>query len=89
MTVGEAQANPDNVTGIMVVFGSPTHVLFCSRSNRSFVSTSFALHVDRELFPLKHKLIIMTFLGEQIIHNSIFKGCEILINGVVLKTNLI
>ena len=31
----------------------------------------------------------MTFLEEQILHNTIFKGCEILIDGVVLKENLI
>ena len=49
----------------------------------------FALHADRELSPLKHKLVVTTPLGEQILYNSIFKGCEILIDGVVLKANLI
>ena len=58
-------------------------------SNRSFVSTSFALHADQELSPLKHKLVVMTPLREQISRNTIFKGCEILIDGVVLKANLI
>ena len=62
---------------------------FYSGSIRSFVSTSFALHADRELSPLKHKLVVTTLLGEQIFLNSIFKGCEILIEGVVLKANLI
>ena len=31
----------------------------------------------------------MTPLGEQILHNSVFKAYEILINGVILKANLI
>ena len=47
MTTDEAQANSDIVTSKMFVFGSPTRVLFDSRSNRSFLSTVFALHVDR------------------------------------------
>ena len=47
------------------------------------------MHVGRELSPLKHKLVVTTLLGEQIIRTFIFKGCEILIEGVVLKANLI
>ena len=89
MIVGEAQANSDTVSSTMIIFGTPAQVLFYSRSSRSFVSSSFALHADRELLPLKHKVVVMTFLGEQIFHNSVFKGCEILIEGVVLKANLI
>ena len=53
------------------------------------MSSSFALHADRELSSLKHKLVVMTPLGEQILRNTFFKGCEILIDGVVLKANLI
>ena len=62
---------------------------FDSRSSKSFISSSFALHADRELSPLKNKLVVTTPLGEQILYISIFKGCEILIEGVVLKANLI
>ena len=47
------------------------------------------MHADRELSPLKHKLIVMSPLGEQILCNTVFKGCEILIDGMVLKANLI
>ena len=89
ITIGEAQANPDTITGIMVVFGSLARVLFDSMSSRSFVSTSFALYADRELSPLKHKLMVTTPLIKQILRNSIFKGYEILIDGVVVKANLI
>ena len=85
MTADEAQANPDTVIGIMFVFGMPARVLFDSRSNRSFVSTTFALHLDRKLALLKNKLVVTTLLGEQIFCTSIFKGCEILVEGVVLK----
>ena len=62
---------------------------FYSRSSKSFVNPSFALHVDRELSSLKHKLVVMTPLGKQIIRTFVFKGCEILIEGVMLKANLI
>ena len=33
--------------------------------------------------------MVTTPLGKQILFNSILKGCEILIEGVVLKANLI
>ena len=36
-----------------------------------------------------HKLIVTMPLGEQIFHTSVFKGCEILVKGVVLKAILI
>ena len=55
----------------------------------SFVSSSFPLHVNRELSSLKHKLVVVTLLREQIISTSMFRGYKILVEGVVLKTNLI
>ena len=58
-------------------------------SSRSFVSSSFTLHADRDLSPLKNKLVVTTPLGEQILRTVVFKGCEILVEGVVLKANLI
>ena len=39
--------------------------------------------------PLKSKLVFTTPLGEQILCTLVFKGCEIIIEGVVLKANLI
>ena len=89
MIVDEAQANPDTMIGIMIVFCTPACVLFDSGSNRSFVSSSFALHADRDLFSLKSKLVVTTPLGQQILRTSVFKGCEILVEGIVLKENLI
>ena len=62
---------------------------FDSGSSRSFVHLSFVLHTDRELSPLKNKLVVTTPLGEQILRSLIFKGCEILVKGIVLKANLI
>ena len=85
MTVVEVQANLDTMTSIITIFGTPAGVLFDSGSSRSFVRTSFALHTNRELSPLKHKLVVMTPLEEQILHNFVLKGCEILIEGVMLK----
>ena len=73
----------------MFVFGTLARVLFDSGSSRSFVSIVFAFHADRELAPLKNKLIVTMPLGEQILRASVFKGCEVLVEGVVLKTNLI
>ena len=89
MTSGEAQANPDIVIGIMIVFDTPARVLFDTRSIQSFVSTTFALHANRELVLLKNKLIVNTTLGEQILRTLIFKGCETVVGRIVLKANLI
>ena len=89
MTADEAQANPNIMTGIMFVFGTPVRVLFYFRSSRSFISSSFALHADRDLSLLKNKLVVTTLLGKQILHTLVFKGCEIPVEGVVLKANLI
>ena len=60
MTDNEAQANPDIISGIMTIFGSPTQVPFYFGSSRSFVNISFALHVNQELSALKHKLVVVT-----------------------------
>ena len=73
----------------MIIFGTPVEILFDTGSSRSFVNTTFALHANRELVPLKNRLVVKTPLGEQIFHTSVFKGCEILVEGVVLKANLI
>ena len=89
MTADETQANSDSVTGIIYVFGKPERVLFDSGASRSFISTSFALHANRELTPLKNKLIVTTPLGERIVRTFGFKGCEVMVEGIVLKANLI
>ena len=64
MTANETHVNPDTISSIMTVFGSPTQVLFYSGLSKSFVSTLFALHANRELSLLKHKLVVMTPLEE-------------------------
>ena len=68
----------------MTVFGLPARVFFYFGSSKSFVSTSFTLHGLGE-----HKLVVMTLLGEHIVRISMFRSCKILIEGVVLKANLI
>ena len=83
------QANPNSVTSIIFIFGEPARVLFDSRASRSFISTSFALHANRELTPLKNKLVVTTPLGERIVKTFVFKGYEVVVKGIVLKANLI
>ena len=58
MTSGETQANLDTVIGTMIVLGTSARILFDTGSSRSFVSTTFALHANRELVPLKNKLVV-------------------------------
>ena len=75
--------------GIMVVVIILVQVLSIFRSSRSFVSSTFALYIDRELSQLKHKLVVTTLSGEQILRNSVLKVCKDLIDGDVLNMNLI
>ena len=89
MIADEAQTNPDLVTGIISIFGEPARVLFDYGASRSFISISFALYANWELTPLKSKLIVTTPLGERILKTFVFKGCEIVVEGMVLKANLI
>ena len=89
MTANEAQADPNSVTSIISIFGELERVLFDSRASKSFISTSFALHTNRELTLLKSKLIVTTALGERIVRTSVFKGCEVVVEGRVLTANLI
>ena len=89
MIADEAQTNPDLVTGIISIFGEPAQVLFDFGTSRSFINTSFALHGNRELTPFKNKLIVTTSLGERILRTFVFKGCEVVVEGMVLKANLI
>ena len=89
MTIDGVQANLNSITSIISVFGELARVLFDFRASRSFISTSFALHANYELTPLKSKLIVTTPLGERILRTSIFKGCEVVMEGIVLKANLI
>ena len=89
MTADDAQANPDSVTGIISIFGEPARVLFDFGASRSFISISFALHANRELTPFKGKLIVTTPLGERIVRTFVLKGCEVVVEGIVLKANLI
>ena len=87
--IKKEKSSSNTISSIMNVFDIPVRVLFYSGSSQSFVSFSFALYADRELTPLKHKLVVMTPLGEQIIHTFMFRGCEISIEGIILKVNLI
>ena len=50
--------------GIMVVVIILVQVLSIFGSSRSFVSSTFALYIDRELSQLKHKLVVTTLLQE-------------------------
>ena len=77
MTADESQANPDSMTGIISVFGEPARVLFDSEASRSFISTSFALHANRELTPLKSKLTVTTPLGERIVRTLCLRGVKL------------
>ena len=47
------------------------------------------MYANRELTPLQNKLVVIIPLGEKILKTYVFKGCEVVVEGVVLKANLI
>ena len=47
------------------------------------------MYANRELTPLKSKLVVTTPLEERIVRTFVFRGCEVVIEGFVLKANLI
>ena len=58
-------------------------------ADRSFISNSFAVHANQDVFSLDDELLITTPLGEEIVKKKIYNDCEVKIGEVVLGANLI
>ena len=58
MTSCEVQANPDTVTGIMIIFGTLARVIFDTGSNRSFVSIMLGEQILRTLVFKGYEIVV-------------------------------
>ncbi|XP_039117955.1 uncharacterized protein LOC120253788 [Dioscorea cayenensis subsp. rotundata] len=89
MTEEEAECRPNVITGTLSIFQHNAFALIDSGSERSFVSTTFACHANSDPSPLGGELVIQTPLGEEVVRSLVYRECPVLINGVVLKADLI
>ncbi|WRX14201.1 zinc finger protein [Theobroma cacao] len=60
-----------------------------SGSDRSYVSTTFASIVDRNLSPLEEEIVIHTPLGEKLVRNSCYRDCGVRVGEEEFRGDLI
>ena len=63
--------------------------MFDSGATHSFISPFFATTIGRDPSPLSEFLIVPTPMGHSLLANSVYKSCEILLEGKSFKAYLI
>ena len=86
---GDVQNTWAVVSGTFSISGHSTHVLFDSGSTHSFVSKTFASHLNRPMEPLPYVLFVPSPSGEFMVCTSIYLACEILVGDAQLYANLL
>ena len=89
LTRQDAQASNAVVTGILPIDSQNAHVLFDSGATYFFISTFFATTLGRDPSPLGEFLIVATPMGHSLLANSVYKSCEILLEGKSFMADLI
>jgi hypothetical protein len=79
MERGNAQEDPDVVTGTFLLNNHPAKVLFDSGADRSFVSTSFASLLNIHPTELHTTYEIELANGELVSTNTVIQGCTLLL----------
>ena len=77
------------MTGILSINSQDARVLFDSGATHSFISPFFATTLGRDPSPLSEFLIVTTPMGHSLLANSVYKSCEILLEGKTFEANLI
>ena len=89
LTRQDAQASNAVVTGILPIDSQNARVLFDSGATHSFISSFSATMLGRDPSPLSEFLIVATPMGHSLLANSVYKSCEILLEGKSFKADLI
>ncbi|XP_059654941.1 uncharacterized protein LOC132301729 [Cornus florida] len=89
MTLQDAQATPEVVTGTLSILNRNVTVLINPGSTHSFVASSIAIHLGRPLSPLDNKLFISTPMGEVVVVANEYRDCVLQMGDRQLKVNLI
>ncbi|XP_059635296.1 uncharacterized protein LOC132277458 [Cornus florida] len=75
MTLQDAQATPEVVTGTLSILDRNVTVLIDPGSTHSFVASSIAMHLGRPLSSLDSKLFISTPMGEVVVVANEYRDC--------------
>lgn len=89
MTNENTEDKPNMITDIMSIFHNDAHVLINSRSDKSFISSTFACLDNMALFSHECQFVVQTPLGEKILKSVEFKGYPIKVGEVELEADLI
>ncbi|OMO68118.1 Retrotransposon gag protein [Corchorus olitorius] len=73
----------------MSIFQHDLYVLIDSGAEMSFINTKFSQYSDKNLSPLKPEIVVHTPLGEEIVKNTMYKGCSVMIGEKEFMANLI
>ncbi|XP_024989265.1 uncharacterized protein LOC112523826 [Cynara cardunculus var. scolymus] len=89
MSIEEAKASTDVVSGTFLINSVPAHVLFDSGATCSFVSTTFHQHLHTPPTTLEDALIIEIANGSQVLVCEIVRDCVLGIEGKEFRVDLI
>ncbi|XP_059655005.1 uncharacterized protein LOC132301793 [Cornus florida] len=89
MTLQDAQATPELVTGPLFVLDRNVTVLIDLGLTHSFVASSIIMHLGRPLSSLDSKLFISTPIGEVVVVVNEYRDCVLQLGDRQLKVNLI
>ncbi|CAL2257383.1 unnamed protein product [Prunus armeniaca] len=89
MSQQEAQASPDVITGILLVFGVPARVLIDPGATHSFVTPSFAHNANVRLSALRNEPAISVPTREIFKVGTVYRDSIVLVGDVFLEADLI
>lgn len=89
LTHRDAQTSNAVVTGILSICSQDAHVLFDPGATHSFVSVRFAPRLSKGSSSLDEALIVATPVGENLFAESVYRSCDIYIEGKVLPIDLV
>ncbi|XP_059654992.1 uncharacterized protein LOC132301782 [Cornus florida] len=89
MTLEDAQATPEVVTGTLSILDRNVTVLIDPGSTHSFAALSIAIHLGRPLSLLDSKLFISTPMGEMVVVANEYWDCVLQLEDRQLKVNFI
>ncbi|XP_073222466.1 uncharacterized protein [Cicer arietinum] len=89
LTRQDAQTSNAVVTCILSICSRDAHVLFDPGATHSFVSSWFATRLGKCLSSLEEPLVVATPVGGNLLAKSVYRSCDITIDGKVLPVNLV
>ena len=86
---GNTPATTFVMSGILLVYGQPAHVLIDSDFIHSFVSYLFGHYLHTSLVPLEYVLSVSLPSGDTMLCDRVYNSYEIYVNDVPMFVNLV